>query len=112
MENENLTDNIEFLDSEDISDISDVYSDEVVNEILQEEAAADRQGDTSPAVGSAYDDTNLRLQIDEFTDSFTVFSDTVSEKLEKMTSINIAILVLLTGFVVINIFRKLFDWIG
>lgn len=112
MENENLTDNVEFLDFDDIYDISDVYSDEVINEILEEYAAADRQGDTSPAVGSAYDDTNLRLQIDEFTDSFTVFSDTVSEKLDKMTSINIAILVLLTGFVVINIFRKLFDWIG
>lgn len=111
MENENLNDGIDFLDSEDIEDISDVYSDEVINEILND-AGADRLGDTSPAVSTVYDDTDLRLQIDEFTDSFTEFSDSVSDKLDKITSINIALLVILTGYVAISIFRKLFDWIG
>lgn len=111
MENDSLNYEIDFLNSEDIEDISDVYSDEVINEIL-DDAAADRLGDASPAVSTVYDDTDLRLQIDEFTDSFTEFSDSVSDKLDKMTSINIAILVILTGFVAISIFRKLFDWIG
>lgn len=108
---QNLNDDVEFIDTEDIEDISDVYADEVIEEILSE-SVVDRSGDTSPLVYETYDDTNLRLQLDEFTDSFSVFSDDVSEKLDKMTSICIAIMLLIAAFVFINVFRKIFDWIG
>lgn len=106
----------EYTDIDNLEDISDVYSQEVIDsddsEDLKEIVTGSAVESSTP---SGYDDTELLESINTVNESIIgTYEDlaNISHRIDQSYDLIIAITLLLGAFIAISVFRKLFDWLA
>lgn len=103
----------DYIDTDNIEDISDVYVDEVLEDVLSD---TDHQEESSSDVGTGntYDDSNLLSALSDINtsiDSYTESIEHISHRLDQNYDMVISITLMFGAFIAITIFRKLFDFL-
>lgn len=114
MEENDLT--FEYTDIDNLNDVSDVYSQEVLDfedDNVSEEIVTRSEAESSAPSG--YDDTVLLESIDSVNESILgtyEYLSNISHRIDQSYDLIIAITLLLGAFIAISVFRKLFDWLA
>lgn len=102
------------FDINNVEDISDVYEQDIINEILNDVPGSAAESSAPTENKSYFDDSNIIDSINEVNSSVEITNTSLehaNHRLDQTYDLLIVICFLLAGFVAISIFRKLFDWL-
>lgn len=104
------------IDVNNVEDISDVYEDIEKDNLSDEDTGS--EAESSAPTGSestVFDDSNIINSLSELESSIIVTNESlehISHRFDQTYDLVICITILLSAFVAISVFRKLFDWLA